>query len=85
MFFDDVNVEGRVRLLAEGFEICEDAVLGARPESSLQQTLKSGKAVRVVRQTEVAEICVINFLRYFIFDTFGKVRGERPNCNFSRQ
>jgi hypothetical protein len=85
VFFDDVNVEGRVRLLAEGFEICEDAVLGARPESSLQQTLESGKAVRVVRQTEVAEICVINFLRYFIFDTFGKVRGKKPDCNFSSQ
>ena len=85
MFFDDVNVEGRVRLLAEGFEICEDAVLGARPESSLQQTLESGKAVRVVRQTEVAEICVINFLRYFIFDTFGKVMGKKPDCNFSSQ
>ena len=54
--FDDVDVEGRVRLLADLLEVREDAVLGARAESPLQQALEAGQAVRVVRQTEVAEL-----------------------------
>ena len=49
----DVDVEGRVRFLAEGLEVGEHGVLRARPEGPLEQALEAGQSMRVVGQTEV--------------------------------
>ena len=48
-----MNIEGRVRLLAEWLEVGEDGVLRARPERPLEQTLEAGQTMRVVGQAEV--------------------------------
>jgi len=50
----DVDVEGRVRLLAQVLEVGVDRMFGARPEGPLQQALEARQAVRVVGQTKVA-------------------------------
>ena len=46
--FYDVDVEGWVWFFAEGLEVGENAVLGARTECPFQQSLEAGQAMRVI-------------------------------------
>jgi len=46
--FYDVDVEGGVGFFAEGLEVGENAVLGARTECPFQQSLEAGQTMRIV-------------------------------------
>ena len=51
---NDMNVECRVVLVLQRFEVSEDRVLGLRSESASQEGGEIPESMRVIRKAEVA-------------------------------